>query len=126
VLAALAGLLVAAIWAAVAPADQCSQRRGRGCAVSAVGVREHEFRISLSRLTVAPGRVIVELDNEGQDGHDLRLAPLGSQQPTLSFDELRPGWRATKVVTLRRGTYRLWCSLPGHDAAGMHALLRVR
>jgi plastocyanin len=88
-------------------------------------VREHEYRIGLSRLSVTAGRVIVELDNEGQDGHDLRVAALGSAQPVLSFEELRAGARATKAVTLRAGTYRLWCSLPGHDAAGMHALLRV-
>jgi uncharacterized cupredoxin-like copper-binding protein len=88
-------------------------------------VREHEYRIGMSRLSVAAGRVIVELDNEGQDGHDLRVAPMGSEAPVLSFDELRSGTRATKTATLRRGTYRLWCSLPGHEAAGMHAVLRV-
>jgi uncharacterized cupredoxin-like copper-binding protein len=88
-------------------------------------VHEHEYRISLSRLSVAAGSVIVELGNEGQDGHDLRVAPLGSEQPVLSFDELRSGARATKTVTLRPGTYLLWCSLPGHEAAGMRAVLRV-
>jgi plastocyanin len=92
---------------------------------AALGVREHEYRIGMSRLSVAAGRVIVELDNEGQDGHDLRVGPMGSEAPVLSFDELRSGARATKTVTLRRGTYRLWCSLPGHEAAGMHAVLRV-
>jgi uncharacterized cupredoxin-like copper-binding protein len=50
---------------------------------------------------------------------------VGSEQPVLSFAELRSGSRATQTVTLRRGTYRLWCSLPGHEAAGMRALLRV-
>jgi uncharacterized cupredoxin-like copper-binding protein len=93
---------------------------------AALGVREHEFRISLSRQSVAAGRVIVELDNEGQDSHDLRVAPAGSAQPVLSFAELRAGTRATMTVTLPPGSYRLWCSLPGHDAAGMHAQLRVR
>jgi uncharacterized cupredoxin-like copper-binding protein len=88
-------------------------------------VREHEYRIGLSRLSVAAGTVIVELDNEGQDGHDLRVARVGANQPVLSFAELRSGTRATKTVTLRRGTYRLWCSLPGHEAAGMRAVLRV-
>jgi uncharacterized cupredoxin-like copper-binding protein len=88
-------------------------------------VREHEYRIGLSRLSVSAGTVIVELDNEGQDAHDLRVAPVGSEQPVLSFAELRSGGRATQTVTLRRGTYRLWCSLPGHEAAGMRALLRV-
>jgi uncharacterized cupredoxin-like copper-binding protein len=69
--------------------------------------------------------VIVELNNEGQDGHDLRVAPIGSEQPALSFEELRSGARATKTVTLQPGSYRIWCSLPGHEAAGMHAVLQV-
>ena len=94
-------------------------------APAALGVREHEHRIGLSRPSVAAGRVIVELDNQGQDGHDLRVAAVGADQPVLAFDELRSGARATKTVTLPPGTYRLWCSLPGHEAAGMHAVLRV-
>jgi plastocyanin len=145
-LAALSGALAAAVSTAGAPANQCaaSQHPGRGCshprpgraaaarrrgrarsAPASLGVREHEFRIGLSRLSVAAGRVIVELDNEGQDGHDLRVAPNGSERPVLSFDELRSGTRATKTIMLRPGTYRLWCSLPGHEAAGMRAVLRV-
>jgi plastocyanin len=146
-LALLSGALAAAISTAVAPASQCTapHHRARACspahpprpararphgparsAPAALGVREHEYRIGLSRLSVAAGRVIVELDNEGQDGHDLRLAPMGTGQPVLSFDELRSGARATKTVTLRPGAYRLWCSLPGHEAAGMHGVLWVR
>jgi uncharacterized cupredoxin-like copper-binding protein len=43
----------------------------------------------------------------------------------LSVGELRSGARATQTGMLRPGTYRLWCSLTGHEAAGMRALLRV-
>jgi hypothetical protein len=133
-LAVMSGALAAAISTAAATAGRCgaahhrtrcSHVRPSRPAPAALGVREHEYRIGMSRLSVAAGRVIVELDNEGQDGHDLRVAPMGSQTPVLSFDELRSGARATKTVTLRRGTYRLWCSLPGHEAAGMHAVLWV-
>ena len=142
-LAVLSGALAAAISTASAPAGQCaatyhrtrcsharpsrSARRHRPTrsAPAALGVREHEYRIGLSRLSVAAGRVIVALDNEGRDGHDLRVASVGSQTPALSFAELRSGAHATKTVTLGRGTYRLWCSLPGHEAAGMRAVLRV-
>jgi plastocyanin len=144
-LVVLSGALAAAVSTAAAPAGQCAgthhrtrcshPRRSRPApagrhrpapsASAALGVREHEYRIGLSRLSVAAGRVIVELDNEGQDGHDLRVALVGSEQPALSFGELRAGARATKTVTLRPGTYRLWCSLPGHEAAGMRAVLRV-
>jgi uncharacterized cupredoxin-like copper-binding protein len=131
-ISALVGVLVGAVTSAAAPPRPCAARAAI-CAstrqhrpVAALGVREHEFRIGLSRITLRAGKVIVELDNEGQDVHDLRVAPVGSQQPVLAFGELRSGGRATKTVALRPGTYRLWCSLPGHEAAGMHALLRVK
>ncbi|HEV3230383.1 MAG TPA: hypothetical protein VGY97_12975 [Solirubrobacteraceae bacterium] len=107
---------------------------------SAVGVHEHEFRISLTRNEVIGGRVLVELDNEGQDPHDLQIARVGpgpqpvdsgaaaadaALSPQVSFPTLSAGRRQTQTVTLGPGVWRLWCSLPGHDAAGMHALLRV-
>jgi uncharacterized cupredoxin-like copper-binding protein len=50
---------------------------------------------------------------------------VGAEQRALSFDELRSRARARKTVTLRPGTYPLWCSLPGHEAAGMRSMLRV-
>jgi hypothetical protein len=146
-LTVLAGGLAAGFCAAVAPGEPCttgaqrtrtctrtdarrpaaSRSRGprRPAPASALGVHEHEFRIGLSRASVGAGPVIVELANEGQDGHDLRLAPVGSDRPVLSFDELRSGGRATRTVRLPPGAYRLWCSLPGHEAAGMHAVLLV-
>ncbi|HEV3284445.1 MAG TPA: hypothetical protein VG010_09580 [Solirubrobacteraceae bacterium] len=130
-LALPAGALLAIVCTPAAPAHRgrspvaARARHHARSLPSALGVREHEYRIGLSRLSVSAGTVIVELDNEGQDAHDLRVAPVGSEQPVLSFAELRSGGRATQTVTLRRGTYRLWCSLPGHEAAGMRALLRV-
>jgi hypothetical protein len=145
-LAALSGALAVVVGTAAAPATQCSaaRHRARACshahsrrpaparppvasrsAPAALGVRAHEFRFGLSRLSVTAGRVIIEFDNEGQDGHDLRIAPVGVNHPLSSFDELRSRARATKTVTLRPGTYHLWCSLPGHEAAGMSAVLRA-
>jgi hypothetical protein len=107
---------------------------------AAVGVHEHEFRITLTRTDVRGGRVVVELANEGEDPHNLLIAPVGTGAtpvdpaataadallaPQVSFPTLSAGQRQTRTVTLGPGVWRLWCSLPGHDAAGMHAVLRV-
>jgi len=41
--------------------------------------------------------------------------------------ELKPGRSGTLTVRLRKpGRYRLFCSLEGHEAKGMHAVLRVK
>jgi uncharacterized cupredoxin-like copper-binding protein len=69
--------------------------------------------------------VLVELVNEGEDAHDLEIAPAGIDRPLASFDTLGSGARASQTVSLAPGSYRLWCSLPGHEAAGMHAHLTV-
>jgi plastocyanin len=75
--------------------------------------------------------VIVEFANEGEDPHNLQLAPVtgpgeATGAPQGGFPTLAPGKLGTQTLTLTPGTWRLWCSLPGHDAAGMHATLTVR
>jgi hypothetical protein len=130
-----------------APVGTQPPARAQAKAASAVGVHEHEFRITLTRSELPAGRVIVELSNEGEDPHNLELAPAvpgAAEQAAgqaasghdlglaavegatpLSFPVLRSGQRQTQALTLTPGVWRLWCSLPGHDAAGMHALLTV-
>lgn len=147
----LAAALVATIWAAAVsaharrhlprcrghvhtghcgrprPAPHAPQRRP---APDAVSVHAHEYRLTLSRPAVRGGRVIVEFANEGEDPHNLELAPVtGAGQatgaPQGAFATLPSSKLATQTLTLTPGTWRLWCSLPGHDAAGMHATLTV-
>jgi hypothetical protein len=88
-------------------------------------VEAREFNFALSRGTIAPGRAIVQLANRGEDPHDLRLRRIGGRRGG-SIAEVLPGevgeWRGR----LRRGRYRLWCTLEGHRALGMRATLRVR
>jgi hypothetical protein len=113
---------------------RCPSRRPQAVAPvpapDAVGVLAHEYRLTLTRPEVHSGKVIVEFGNEGEDPHNLALVPLGAAgellaTPQLEFPTLLSGKRATQSVTLTPGTWRLWCTLPGHDAAGMHATLTV-
>jgi plastocyanin len=89
-------------------------------------VGEREWRISLYRGKVAPGRVTFNVRNFGEDGHDLAVRT-SSGRVLGAIGELRPGRTATLTVRLRTpGRYRLFCSLEGHEAKGMHAVLRVK
>ena len=90
-----------------------------------IGVTTREFAVELSRPTLAPGDTIVELVNRGEDPHDLHIARETSDEIVLSFPETRPGHVVSEQVHLGEGTWRLWCSLPGHEAAGMVARLQV-
>ena len=93
---------------------------------TAVGVGEHEWRISLYRSKVPTGRVVFNVRNFGEDGHDLAVRT-ASGRVLGAIGEVRPGKTARLSLRLRKpGRYRLFCSLEGHEAKGMHALLRVK
>ena len=93
---------------------------------TAVGVGEREWRISLYRSEVPAGRVKFNVRNFGEDGHDLAVRTV-SGRVLGAIAELRPGRSDTLTLRLREpGRYRLFCSLEGHEAKGMHAVLRVK
>jgi plastocyanin len=83
------------------------------------------WSFTLSRPSVATGEVIVELNNQGSDPHNLNLRLEGGEGAPLQVSEAGPLERRTGRFTLATGTYRLWCSLPEHDEKGMHATLVV-
>jgi plastocyanin len=90
-----------------------------------LSVKAAEYSYLLSRQTLDAGEVTIELDNRGQDAHNLNLQPVGSEEAPLEIAETESLQRRTARFTLQPGTYRLWCSLPTHDEEGMHATLVV-
>jgi uncharacterized cupredoxin-like copper-binding protein len=90
-----------------------------------LGVGASEFHLVLSRAAVKAGPVQIELQNEGEDPHDLRLRRIDGTH-TYSIRLTSPGARRSITVRLRPGRYRLWCSVANHRALGMQAVLRVR
>lgn len=90
-----------------------------------VQVSAKEFFFSLSRHVVPAGPAIVELVNFGEDPHDLRLQRIGGAH-VAGTPQVQPGDYYDLSVTLRRGTYRLWCSIANHRALGMAATLVVK
>lgn len=84
-----------------------------------------EFKFTFSRPYVKPGKLILEFDNQGEDTHNLRLGPLKGGKPFAKVGSTEPRKQETVIVPLKAGTYRMWCSLPGHAKAGMRTKLRV-
>jgi plastocyanin len=69
--------------------------------------------------------VAIELNNQGEDPHDLNLLRDGDEGQPLNIPLTGSLQRTTERFTLPAGTYRLWCDLPEHDERGMHATLVV-
>lgn len=100
-------------------------------AATALGVQEHEsptYTTVLSRTAVPAGRVTVQLQDTGEDAHDLRILRTDGTGDPVDLPLTQPGATTTRTVDLAPGTYRLFCTLTSpssHDMAGMHATLTV-
>jgi plastocyanin len=91
-----------------------------------LGVVAREWSLTLSRTTLAAGPASVELQNFGEDAHNLRVERVDASGPPLDLPLAESGERQKATGTLAAGTYKVYCTLPGHDAQGMHAQLVVR
>ena len=93
--------------------------------VGHLGVKAVEYSYTVSRLEVSTGEVIVELNNQGEDPHNLVLEHEGTEDPKLEIPSTPSVSQTSAHFTLSPGTYRLYCSLYSHEAKGMEATLVV-
>jgi plastocyanin len=90
-----------------------------------LAVKALEFYFVLSRPSVKPGAVTIELNNQGEDPHNLNLLLEGDGGEPLQIPETDSLERSVESFDLPAGKYRLWCSLPEHEEQGMTATLQV-
>lgn len=84
-----------------------------------------EFSFTSSRQTLAAGTVAIELNNRGQDPHDLRVERADDGSTGFDFAVTKPSTLTSRKLELTPGKWKLYCTLPGHDQAGMHATVTV-
>jgi plastocyanin len=88
-----------------------------------VTVTEREYRISLSTKIPPAGLVRFVVHNAGHVAHALSIS--GPGLATRTTGTIKPGATKTLQVTLRGGTFDVWCPLGRHAASGMKASLSV-
>lgn len=89
----------------------------------AVRVSEVEYRISVAEKNLHAGSYSFDVKNDGQLQHDLTIdGPGVSKAATPLIDS---GSSAKLHVTLKPGTYDLYCSVPGHKQQGMDTKITV-
>jgi uncharacterized cupredoxin-like copper-binding protein len=82
-------------------------------AAQTVQVTETEFQIALGGYKAKAGKFTFDVKNAGKIAHDLAIK--GGPKTDL----IQPGGTAQLTVTLKPGKYHLYCSVPGHEQAGM-------
>lgn len=90
-----------------------------------LAVKSAEYYYVLSRPSVRPGEVTIELNNRGEDSHNLNLRAEGGEGPPDVIPETDSLQRNVATLDLPAGQYRLWCSLPEHEERGMYTTLVV-
>jgi hypothetical protein len=90
-----------------------------------LSVKSAEYYFNLSRPTVRAGEVTIELNNRGEDPHNLNLRQEGDEGASLEIPETESLQRSVATFDLPAGSYRLWCSLPEHEEKGMYSTLQV-
>jgi plastocyanin len=86
-----------------------------------------EYSFTLSRTEVPAGQVILELVNSGEDPHNLHALEPSAEGPEAGeIPNTAPGAHEDLTLTMRAGSYTLFCSLPKHEEKGMKATLVVK
>ena len=85
-----------------------------------VAATETEFKIALPSTELKAGKITFDVKNDGKIEHDLAIK--GMKEKTKLIPA---GGTAKLTVTLKPGNYELWCTVPGHEAAGMKLEITV-
>ena len=76
-------------------------------------MQEKEYKITLATTKVRHGVVTFVVKNAGKIPHNLTV------QGGKHTASIAPGKTAKLTVTLKKGSYTLYCSVPGHRQLGM-------
>ena len=84
------------------------------------------LKFSVTKLSVAsPGKVTIVMSNPSSIPHDIALKGGGLKKPVVG-KIVGKGKTSTISATLKKGTYTFYCSVPGHEQAGMKGTLTVK
>jgi uncharacterized cupredoxin-like copper-binding protein len=106
-----------------AGATETTTKQTGGGRTKTVDVSETEFKITLPTTHLDIGSFTFDVTNDGKIQHDLVIDGPGVQDAKTSL--INSGQSAQLKVTLQKGTYDLYCSVPGHKQAGMDVKVTV-
>jgi uncharacterized cupredoxin-like copper-binding protein len=114
----VAGLLFAALTFAGTPVHRATEH------AATVSAKLSEWKVELSQATIAAGSVTFTVANAGSIPHAFEVEGQGIEKET---EVIQPGSSATLTLTLKPGTYDVYCPVgqDSHKHLGMETHLRV-
>ena len=88
-----------------------------------VMVTAKEYSLALSTTSFSPGQYTFQLSNTGGTTHGLEIDGPGVEDQKAN--DIAPGGSSSITVTLKKGTYEIYCPVPGHKQLGMDTHITV-
>ncbi|MFG2132989.1 cupredoxin domain-containing protein [Streptomyces sp. NPDC048751] len=93
-----------------------------GTSATQVTAQLTDFHIQLSTQKYQPGRYTFTAENKGKHEHALEVEGPGGENRSKT---LQPGQSTTLTVTLKSGSYDVYCPVDGHKDLGMKTKITV-
>jgi plastocyanin len=97
---------------------------GGSSTVSLAADPSGQLAYNTKSLTAKAGKVVIDFTNASSLGHNVTVESSTGQ--TVGATPTFQGGSKTLGVTLKAGTYKFYCSVPGHRQAGMEGTLTVK
>ena len=97
---------------------------GAGQALTLAANPEGQLKYDKTSLTAKAGAVSIAFANMSPVAHNMTIE--SSSGATVGATPTFQGGTKTLAVTLKPGTYKFFCTVPGHRQAGMEGTLTVQ
>jgi plastocyanin len=97
---------------------------GAGQALSLAANPEGQLKYTTTSLSAKAGKVSIDFTNMAPLGHNVTVA--SSSGAVVGATPTFQGGAKTLSLNLKPGTYKFYCSVPGHRMAGMEGTLTVK
>lgn len=101
-----------------------SSSSSAGGSVSLSANEGGQLEFDTKTLSASAGKVSVDFTNKSPIGHNVTIE--SSSGETVGSTPTFTGGSKTLSVDLKPGTYKFFCSVPGHRQAGMEGTLTVK
>jgi plastocyanin len=109
---------------AATPTTSSSTPAAASSSLSLAANPEGQLKYNTTSLTAKAGNVSIDFTNTSPLGHNVTIEAAGGKivAATPTFQ----GGSKTLTANLKPGTYKFFCSVPGHRMAGMEGTLTVK